>query len=101
MELDVKPYRQRKMTCAISCMLMVLEYYKVIPKADWLYEKKYDRSYHSQYLEGTPFSALAWHFAKNGLETEIIHSEKEIFTNNIHTFSDTVFNMAIEDIKIS
>lgn len=39
MELDVKPYRQRKMTCAISCMLMVLEYYKVIPKADWLYEK--------------------------------------------------------------
>ena len=82
MEKDVRPYKQRGMTCAISCMLMALEYYKKIPKADWAYEKKYYRSYRSRYIDGTPFSALAWHFSKNGLETELIHSEKQTFKND-------------------
>lgn len=97
MEKDVRPYRQTGMTCAISCMLMVLEYYKIIPKADWSLEKKYYRSYQSRYMDGTPFSALAWHFSKNGLDTEIIHSEKNMFTNSSNLLSNDVFNNAMDE----
>ena len=67
MDKDVHPYKQRKDTCAIACMLMVLEYYKVIEKANWYDEKRYYRLYGSKYVVGTPFSALAYHFSKNGL----------------------------------
>lgn len=99
MEKNVKPYRQRGMTCAISCMLMVLEYYKIIPKADWLYERKYYRAYHSEYMDGTPFSALAWHFAKNGLDTELIHSEKKLFSNESQLLTNECFEDAMIEYK--
>ena len=82
MKKDIKPYRQNGNTCAIVCMLMVLEYYGLIPKINKYYENKYYRIYKSRYMEGTPLSALAWHFAKNGLNTEIVHSYKEIFNND-------------------
>jgi len=97
MEKDVKPYKQRGMTCAVACMLMVLEYYEIIPKADWIYEKKYFRAYKSKHMEGTPFSALAWHFAKNGLDTEIMHSEKNIFDNSKRALADDVFENAMKE----
>ena len=99
MDKDIKPYKQKGMTCAIACMLMVLEYFGLISKADWILEKKYYRIYHSKYMEGTPFSALAWHFAKNGLETEIIHSEHDFFDNSSHTLSDTIFEEAMSEYK--
>lgn len=76
---NIIPYKQTGNTCAIACMLMVLEYYNIIPKANYLYEKKYYKSYHSKYTIGTPFSALAWHFSKNDLYTELIHSEQNFF----------------------
>ena len=99
MDKDIKPYKQKGMTCAIACMLMVLEYFQLIPKADWMLERKYYRIYHSKYMEGTPFSALAWHFAKNGLDTEIIHSERDFFDNSSHTLSDTIFEDAMLEYK--
>lgn len=97
MEKDIKPYKQKGKTCAIACMLMVLEYYKIIPKADWIYERKYYRAYHSQYMEGTPFSALAWHFAKNDLDTEIIHSEQKLFNNSNNILTEKNFDDAIKE----
>ncbi len=74
MEKKIKPYKQRGDTCTIACMLMVLEYYHIIPKANGIYERKYNRAYHSHYLTGTPLSAIAWHFSKNDLEVQLIHS---------------------------
>lgn len=97
MEKDVRPYKQRGMTCAIACMIMVLEYYKIIPKADWVYERKYYKAYHSHHIDGTPFSALAWHFAKNNLDTEIIHSEENIFNNSANVLSEKDFKDAMNE----
>lgn len=97
MEKDVKPFKQKGMTCAIACMLMVLEFYKIIPKANWLYEKKYFNSYKSRYMDGTPFSALAWHFSKNGLDTEIIHSEEELFNNSAQMLSVEIFEKSMKE----
>lgn len=97
MEFDVKPYKQKGNTCAIACMLMILEYYKIIPEADWIYERKYYRTYKSKYMEGTPFSAIAWHLAKNGLNIEIIHSEKSIFKNNEQLLSKKTFDDAMDE----
>lgn len=59
MKKNIKIYKQKGNTCAIACMLMVLEYYKIISKSNWLYEKKYYNFYKSKYVDGTPFSALA------------------------------------------
>ena len=73
MNKNVKPYKQRKDTCAIACMMMVLEYYGVIEKANWYDERRLYRIYGSKYLSGTPFSALAFHLAKNCLKTTIYH----------------------------
>lgn len=97
MDKDINFYKQNGNTCAIACMLMILEYYKIIPKANYLYEKKYYKSYHSKYTEGTPFSALAWHFAKNGLCTEIIHSEEEFFTNKNNVFEKETYENLLKE----
>lgn len=99
MDKDIKPYKQKGMTCAIACMLMVLEYFRLIPKADWILERKYYRIYRSKCMEGTPLSALAWHFAKNNLETEIIHSESKYFDNSNCTLPSEVFEEAMAEYK--
>lgn len=96
-EKDVRPYKQKGMTCAISCMLMVLEYYKVIDKANKLYERKYYHDYHSKYMEGTPFSAVVSHLAKKGLKVELCHSKKELFTNDKKILSDYVFKESLKE----
>lgn len=99
MEKDVRPYKQHDMTCAVACMLMVLEYYKVIPKADYQYENKYYRSYHSRYMDGTPFSAIAWHLVKNGFNVEIVHSEKDIFKRNNDMIPNDMFDNLMSEYK--
>lgn len=95
MELAVKNYKQKGMTCSIVCLLMVLEYYNLIPKAVSFYEKKYYNLYKSKYTLGVPFSAIAWHFVKKGLKTMLIHSEKDMFSNEKHIFEDAVFKNLI------
>lgn len=94
---DIKPYKQKGSTCGIACMLMVLEYYQIIEKANWIYEKKYDRVYRSKYTSGTPFSAIAWHLAKNGLNVELVHSEPNMFNNYDKTFPLETYNNLIAE----
>ena len=94
----INSYKQKGDTCAICCMLMVLEYYNIIPKANYLYEKKYYRSYRSKYLPGVPLSAILWHLSKNGLEVELIHSHKNYFFNNDYLPSD-IFSLSLNEYK--
>lgn len=97
MEKEIQPYRQTGMTCAIACMLMVLQYYGKIEKANRLYENEYFRRYRSKYLDGTPFSAIAYHLAKNDLKTEIIHSCPEIFDNSANMLSENMFKLSMQE----
>ncbi|MBR6778582.1 MAG: C39 family peptidase [Clostridia bacterium] len=97
MEKEITPYKQSGMTCAIACMLMVLQYYGKIQKANRLYENEYFRRYRSRYLDGTPFSALAYHLAKNDLNTELIHSSPNIFDNSSNLLSETMFKLSMEE----
>ena len=99
MEKNVRPYRQRGMTCAISCLMMAMEYFGVLEKANWLDEKRLYGIYQSRYMDGTPFSAVAFHLAKKGLPTEIFHSEKEIFTNKKHLLTKMEFEGAMDEYK--
>ena len=94
---DIKPYKQNKMTCAIACMLMILEYNRKIEKANISDEFTLYDMYHSQYMEGTPFSALALHLGKNGLKTKLIHSEKTMFNNEKHLISEYIFEKLITE----
>ncbi len=96
----IKSYRQRGDTCAIVCMLMVLEYYGLIFEINKYYEEKYYRIYKSKYMGGTPLSALAWHFVKNGLNTEIVHSNKEIFNNDKGFIDESIYVDLMEEYKM-
>ena len=99
MEKDVKIYKQRGDTCASACMMMALEYFKVMEKANWYDEKRYYRIYGSRYLSGTPFSALAFHFSKNGLDTKIFHQDSNLFNNDRNVLSDVDFQYAMREYK--
>lgn len=99
MDKEVKPYRQKGNTCAIACMMMVLEYYDKMTKANWYDEKRYYKIYGSKYISGTPFSALAYHFSKNGLNTTIYHSDENLFNNDNNIISERTFNLAMDEYK--
>lgn len=100
MHKNIRPYKQRGNTCAIACLMMVLEYYHIIEKANWHDEKRLYKIYGSKYLEGTPFSALAFHLSKNGLNVTLYHSDKNLFNNKKKILSDSDFNLAMEEYKI-
>lgn len=99
MDKNVRPYKQRGDTCAIVCMMMVLEYYKVIEKANWYDERRLYRIYGSKYMSGTPFSALAFHMSKNGLNTTIYHENIDLFNNDKGTLNSEDFELAMNEYK--
>ena len=96
---NVKPYRQHGDTCAICCMMMAMEYYKVMNTSNYFEEKRLYKVYHSKYLPGTPFSALAYHLSKNGIDTEIYHSDPNIFNNNQEVLDSYDFKLAMNEYK--
>jgi hypothetical protein len=97
MEKNVRIYRQRGDTCAIACMMMVLEYFNIIEKANWYDERRYYRIYGSKYMSGTPFSALAFHFSKNGLDTTLYHEDETLFNNNQRVLSEEDYRLAMDE----
>lgn len=99
MEKNVDVYKQRGDTCAVACMMMALEYFKVMEKANWYDEKRYYRIYGSKYLSGTPFSALAFHFSKNGLDTRLFHEDLSLYNNNNNAIDKRVFQLAMTEYK--
>lgn len=99
MDKDVRPYKQRGDTCAIVCMMMVLEYYKVIPKANWYDERRLYKLYGSKYMDGAPFSALAYYMSKKGLETTICHESQELFKNDQGVINRDDFKFAMDEYK--
>lgn len=99
MDKNVRPYKQRGDTCAIVCMMMVLEYYKVIEKANWYDERRLFRIYRSKYVSGTPFSALAFHMAKNDLDITLYHESQNLFENNFGVLSRVDFEYAMKEYK--
>lgn len=99
MNKNVRPYKQRGDTCAIVCMLMVLEYYKKIDKVNWYDERRLYKIYSSKYIGGTPFSALAYHMSKNGLNVVIYHKDINLFNNNKRIMDDYDFELAINEYK--
>lgn len=99
MDKNVRPYKQRGDTCAIACMMMVLEYYKIIEKANWYDERRLYKIYGSKYMNGTPFSALAFHMAKNGLNVTIYHENKDLFENTHNVFSNEDFESVMNEYK--
>lgn len=78
---------------------MILEYFKVIPKANWYEERRLYRLYKSKYMNGTPFSALAFYMSKNGLKTTIYHENKELFNNEQRAIDEDTFKLAMDEYK--
>lgn len=99
MDKNVKPYKQRGDTCAICCMMMVLEYFGVIEKANWYDERRFYRIYGSKYMNGTPFSAIAYHFSKSGLVTNLYHEDENLFNNKKKALSSQDFDFAMDEYK--
>ena len=100
MDKNIKPYKQRGDTCAIACLMMVLEYYQIMDKANWYDERRLYKVYGSKYMVGTPFSALAFHLSKNGLDTTIYHSDINLFNNDKKNLSENDFKCAMDEYKV-
>lgn len=99
MDKNIHLYKQRGDTCAIACLMMAMEYYGLMQKANWYDEKRYYKIYGSRFIDGTPFSALAYHFSKNGLNTSIYHSEEELFSNKIGEMDTLDFENTMKEYK--
>lgn len=97
MEKNVRIYKQRGDTCAIACMMMVLEYFKIIEKANWYDERRYYKMYGSKYMGGTPFSALAFHLSKKGLNTTLYHEDLNLFNNKQGIIKEEIFKLAMAE----
>lgn len=100
MEKNIKPLRQKGPTCAVICMLMILDYYKKIPKINWYDERNYYKRLKSRYIEGTPLSAIAMILAKNNLETILLHSEKDYFSNKYSFLDKYTYSKLMEEYKM-
>lgn len=95
----IRIYKQRGDTCAICCMMMALEYFNLMEKANWYDERRLYKIYGSNYISGTPFSALAYHFSKNGLNTSLYHSDVNLFNNRKNVLSKETFDLAMSEYK--
>lgn len=95
---NIKPYKQKGNTCAIARLLMILKHYKIIEKISWQEERRLYRVYHCNYMEGVPFSAIAFHLSKKGLNVTLCHSEKGMFKNEGVLKSES-FENAMDEYK--
>ena len=50
-------------------------------------------------MSGTPFSALAYHMSKNGLDATIYHADINIFNNNQRKLDNADFELAMTEYK--
>ena len=50
-------------------------------------------------MSGTPFSALAFHMAKNGLDTTIYHENIDLFSNENGMLNNTDFELTMKEYK--
>ena len=96
---EIIPYKQHGSTCVICCMLMLLEYYEIIPKAIKYNESKLFKKLKSKYMEGTPFSAACWYLSKENLYCELVHSEEHIFKNDGY-LNEESFNELMEEYNL-
>ncbi len=96
MKKNIRHYKQRGNTCAICCMLMVLNYYNLIDKINWYDERRLYRIYKSKYIDGVPFSAILYHLSKNKLDVSIYHSENSLFKNS-NVFNDETFELLLNE----
>jgi hypothetical protein len=48
-------------------------------------------------MSGTPFSALAFHFSKNGLDTTLYHEDETLFNNNQRVLSEEDYRLAMDE----
>lgn len=97
MDKDINIYKQRGNTCAIACMMMALEYCGLMSKANWYDERRLYKTYASKYMTGVPFSAIAYHLAKKGLDVSIYHADENYFNNDRHILDKDIFDLALKE----
>lgn len=95
---NVNTYRQTDDTCAIVCMMSVLEYFDKIKKMDRKQEIDFYRQLKSKVLIGTPFSSIAEYLVNNDFSVELIHSDKNLFHNNNYLKTE-IFNLGMNEYR--
>lgn len=96
---NVNTYRQTDDTCAIVCMMSILEYYDKIKDMNRKQEIDFYKQLKSEVLIGTPFSSIAEYLVNNDFDIEIIHSDNNLFHNNNY-LTEEVFNLGLNEYKL-
>lgn len=97
MEKKIKTYSQKGDTCAIVCMLSVLDYYKKSDGIDSQKEQFYYNKYKSNVLIGTPLSAVATELSLNDLDVCLYHSSPNIFINRNGYLPQELFDKGMDE----
>jgi hypothetical protein len=98
MDKDVKSYLQTGNTCGAASLLMALNYYNhtdMTAKNEMLIHN----ASKSILIEGSHFSGLALQAVENNLDVEIIHSDKEMFSNNQGFFTEETYVKLMEEYR--
>lgn len=97
MVMKVKHYPQRTpVTCAICCLMMVLNYYNKIDEMSYELELSYYNIYRSKFTDGASFAAISYELVSKGLNVELLHSERTMFKNESY-LSDSTFNLLMKE----
>ncbi len=92
-------YKQHGDTCAIVCMMAAIKTFDDTYELSKQNEKKLYDKYKSKYTIGVPLSAVAFHLMKNNFKVNLIHSEKDYFTNKNNYFSNELYDLLLNEYK--
>lgn len=94
---DVLHYEQTGDTCGACCLMMAEKYFLDTPTLGKQNEDLIHNKSKSQLMEGDVFSLLADEAIKSGLETKLVHSNKEYFSNEQGYIDQSLFERLVEE----
>lgn len=94
---DVLQYEQTGDTCGACCVMMAEKYFLDTPILDKQNEDLIHEKSKSQLMEGDVFSLLADEAIKSGLETKLVHSDKDYFSNKQGYIDQHLFEKLVEE----
>lgn len=86
-------------TCGISCILMLLDYYRRVTYPTAKQERKLYSLYRCRAFRGVTAAAAADCLSKNGLQVRLLHSFEAMMDNRDGYFPDDLYRAMLEEYR--
>lgn len=96
----IRFFRQHSLeTCGISCILMVLDYYKKVEYPTARQERRLYALYRCRAFKGTLAPAIAECLSKNALAVQIWHSSEDYLDNRDGYYPEPLYRAILDEYK--